>query len=73
MKRADLFAKTTSTLTVGLTGSAVKDAFVNIGLVSVKGCKLTETPISPTDPFALDFNRNTVDDLWLLVNWGKAD
>jgi hypothetical protein len=72
VKRIDVFAKTSSSITVGLFGSTVRDALGNVGLSQVKGSRLTETPAAPTDPVALVLSRNTVDDLWLAITWGKS-
>ncbi len=70
VKRADVFAKAAAAISVGLAGST-RDALGNVGLGPVKGARLGETPAAPTDPFALEFSKNAVDDVWLAVTWGK--
>ncbi|MGE3137903.1 MAG: hypothetical protein AB7I08_00005, partial [Thermoleophilia bacterium] len=57
-------------ITVGLAGSAVRDALGGVGLGDLKGTRLTETPAAPTDPIPLEFSRNTPTDVWVAVTWG---
>ncbi len=74
LKRADLFARSTGgALTVSGDGGTTSDSFAAVGLGTVKAARLTAAPATPLDAFALDFNRKTIDDLWLLVTWGAED
>ncbi|MGE3141673.1 MAG: insecticidal toxin protein, partial [Thermoleophilia bacterium] len=50
VRRIDIFAAVAGNITVGLAGSAVRDALGGVGLGDLKGTRLTETPAAPTDP-----------------------
>ena len=73
VKRVDVFARATGSLTIGAVGSTVRDSFGSAGLGQLKGTRLTEPPATPTDPFGLELSRSAVDELWLAVTWGAAD
>jgi hypothetical protein len=73
VKRVDVFAKATGSVTIGAVGSTVRDSLGAVGLGPLKGTRLSETPATPTDPYALELSRTTIDELWLAVSWGAAD
>jgi hypothetical protein len=76
LKRVDLYAKTTeNSVEIGdkPDGTGNKDTLVkdtSLGNLRVGG--LTNIPLpAPTGKFALNFNDNSMQDLWLALAWGK--
>jgi hypothetical protein len=74
VNRADLFAETT---TIGVKVSRQLDGTGQDTLVAVsslgklKGCKLTSPPATPTEKVTLYFTDNSMEDICLMVAWGK--
>jgi hypothetical protein len=77
-KRVDLFAHTTKDK-VEITskkpdGAAILDTLTkDASLGNLKVGKLTNIPLpKPIGVFTLNFNDNSMEDLWLAATWGKA-
>ncbi len=78
LKRVDLYAKTTeNSVEIGdkPDGTGNKDSLVkdtSLGNLRVGG--LTNIPLpAPTGKFALYFDDNSMQDLWLALAWGKGE
>ena len=75
VKRADLFAKTTKNnveITDKADGTGNKDTLVkdnSLGGLRIGKLKSISLP-APTGKFALYFNDNSMEDLWIALSWG---
>ena len=79
VKRIDFFAKTaknTVEISTKIEGTEYKDTLVkDQSLGDLRTATLTNIPLpsSPISPLTLNFNDNSMEDMWLALTWGKAD
>jgi hypothetical protein len=72
----ELFAKTTAIVKVSdkLDENGKLDKAIDLGgsLGELRTGELAKTKdLSPTGPLTINFNNNSMEDLWLALTWGK--